>query len=182
MSAKRKALSPRVRFEVFKRDGFTCTYCGAHPPAAVLHVDHILAVASGGSSDPDNLTTACNVCNGGKGARPLDVAPQSLADRASEVAEREAQLRGYAEVMEARRQRIEEDCWKVIEELEGQSETFRRGWFRSVKTFVERLGVPETLDAADIARAKFSYQRRKRFLYFCGICWRKIKHAEGGEG
>lgn len=27
--AKRKPVSKRTRFEVFKRDGFTCRYCGA---------------------------------------------------------------------------------------------------------------------------------------------------------
>jgi 5-methylcytosine-specific restriction endonuclease McrA len=29
MAAKRAGLSKKTRFEVFKRDGFRCQYCGA---------------------------------------------------------------------------------------------------------------------------------------------------------
>lgn len=50
MAAPRKAISKKTRFDVFKRDGFTCQYCGAHPPEVVLHIDHIIAVAEGGTS------------------------------------------------------------------------------------------------------------------------------------
>lgn len=68
----RKAISKKTRFEVFKRDHFTCQYCGAKAPEVVLHVDHIEAVANGGTNDILNLITACVDCNGGKGARKLD--------------------------------------------------------------------------------------------------------------
>src|SRR5262249_12475071 len=30
-----------LRFEVFRRDDFRCTYCGRKPPEVVLHVDHV---------------------------------------------------------------------------------------------------------------------------------------------
>ena len=35
----RKQISARIRFEIFKRDQFTCQYCGAHPPAVILQVE-----------------------------------------------------------------------------------------------------------------------------------------------
>ena len=61
-----------LRFEILKRDGFRCTYCGAgRAQAAVLQVDHIKPKAAGGTDDPKNLTTACADCNGGKAARKL---------------------------------------------------------------------------------------------------------------
>lgn len=44
---KRKSTGKRLRFEVFKRDHFTCQYCGAQPPDIVLVADHIVAVAEG---------------------------------------------------------------------------------------------------------------------------------------
>lgn len=69
--AKRKSLSKSVRFEVFKRDNFTCQYCGAAAPDVVLHVDHINPVAGGGENDIMNLITSCEPCNAGKGAREL---------------------------------------------------------------------------------------------------------------
>lgn len=58
-AALRKPMSKKLRFDVFKRDGFKCMYCGAHPPAAVLEVDHIKPVADGGANRMDNLITAC---------------------------------------------------------------------------------------------------------------------------
>lgn len=172
MSA-RKAISKRVRFEVFKRDAFTCQYCGAHPPGVILHVDHIEAVANGGQNDQDNLITACEACNLGKGARALTNAPESLADKAARIAEAEEQLAGYGAIMKAKRQRLEDDVWRVVEALTGETE-IRKDQFQSVKLFVERLGVEEVIDAAEIASARLGYSR-KRFLYFCGICWNKIR-------
>lgn len=60
-----------LRFEVLKRDRFTCTYCGANGAGVELHVDHVLATANGGKTVAANLTTACRDCNLGKGARLL---------------------------------------------------------------------------------------------------------------
>ena len=171
--SKRKALSKRVRFEVFKRDAFTCQYCGAHPPGSILHVDHIEAVANGGADDMDNLITACEACNLGKGARALTTAPESLADKAARIAEAEEQLAGYSAIMQARRERIEDDVWRVVEALTGETE-IRHDRYQSIKHFVERIGVDECLDAAEIAGARLGYARQ-RFRYFCGICWNKVR-------
>lgn len=71
MANKREPIKKSVRFEVFKRDKFTCQYCGSKAPDVVLHVDHIHPVAEGGTSDILNLVTACVTCNAGKGARTL---------------------------------------------------------------------------------------------------------------
>lgn len=67
----RKALSKKRRFEILTRDNFTCQYCGAMAPDAVLHIDHVCAVANRGSNAPTNLVTACSACNSGKGAVSL---------------------------------------------------------------------------------------------------------------
>lgn len=67
----RKNPSKRLRFEVFKRDRFTCQYCGAQPPGIVLVCDHIDPVKLGGQTTIDNLITACEPCNQGKAAKPL---------------------------------------------------------------------------------------------------------------
>lgn len=67
----RKSLSKKLKFEVFKRDSFTCQYCGKSSPDAVLEIDHIKPLANGGSDELLNLVTACFDCNSGKGAREL---------------------------------------------------------------------------------------------------------------
>lgn len=70
--AKRKAISKRLRFEVFKRDSFCCQYCGRSAPDVILHVDHINPVANDGDNDLLNLITSCRDCNLGKGAKTLN--------------------------------------------------------------------------------------------------------------
>ena len=65
---RRKSISPKTRFEVFKRDGFTCKYCGRRSPDTVLEVDHVTPVSSGGHNGQENLVTSCFYCNRGKGA------------------------------------------------------------------------------------------------------------------
>jgi len=79
---KRKTLSPRTRFEILKRDKFTCRYCGAKAPDVQLEVDHIKPVYEGGSNHPLNLVTSCEKCNGGKAAVPLSNAGAVDAARA----------------------------------------------------------------------------------------------------
>ena len=54
--AERKALSKKIRFEVFKRDKFQCQYCGSSAPDVVLNVDHFDPVANGGTNELVNLS------------------------------------------------------------------------------------------------------------------------------
>ena len=68
---KRKTISKKIRFEVFKRDSFTCQYCGRMAPDVVLEIDHINPIANGGDNEIMNLVTSCYDCNRGKGKRKL---------------------------------------------------------------------------------------------------------------
>lgn len=65
------SIRPRDRFLTFKRDHFTCQYCGKTPPDVKLECDHVVARANGGGDDPGNLITSCRECNIGK--RTVDV-------------------------------------------------------------------------------------------------------------
>lgn len=65
---QRAFVTPKIRFEVLKRDNLTCQYCGAHGEGVVLEVDHIIPISKGGTSDMGNLITACFDCNRGKGS------------------------------------------------------------------------------------------------------------------
>lgn len=177
MTAKRKAISKKTRFDVFKRDGFKCQYCGAHPPSVLLHVDHINPVANGGGNDADNLITSCEPCNLGKGARELSVVPKSLASKAAETQEREEQIKGYGEIFEAKRERLENETWRVMDMLYPGESTVPRDSFNSAKMFIEKLGVHEVLDSAEIALASSSSMKNK-FRYFCGVCWNKVREVE----
>jgi hypothetical protein len=61
------SLSNKRRYEILKRDGFTCQYCGRKPPVDELVIDHIQPKSKGGDNNPGNLLTACQKCNSGKG-------------------------------------------------------------------------------------------------------------------
>jgi hypothetical protein len=68
---KRKAIKQSIRFEVFKRDSFTCQYCGRKAPDVILEIDHIIPVSKGGNNSIENLVSACRECNGGKSDKKL---------------------------------------------------------------------------------------------------------------
>lgn len=67
----RNSIRKSLRFEVFKRDSFTCQYCGRKAPDVLLQIDHIEPVSKGGTDDLLNLTTACKDCNSGKSDKSL---------------------------------------------------------------------------------------------------------------
>ena len=64
---QRNLMSPSLRYEILRRDGFCCTICGRSAKDGVkLHVDHIKPIAKGGKTEWDNLRTLCQDCNLGK--------------------------------------------------------------------------------------------------------------------
>ena len=147
----RKGISKTLRFEVFKRDGFICQYCGSKPPAVVLQADHINPVAKGGRNGIDNLVTSCQPCNLGKGVRLLTVAPQSMVEKAAQVAEREAQLLGYQAIMDTKRQRLDDETWRVMHVIYGDVDRVSRDAFYGTQRFIKRLGFDVVFDAAEKA-------------------------------
>ena len=67
-------LSREDAMKVFKRDHFTCQYCGLNGLAKsenwlILTVDHIHPHARGGGRHMENLVAACQPCNLIKGKR-----------------------------------------------------------------------------------------------------------------
>lgn len=70
-----KPFGNSVRFNILRRDGFKCVYCGAKAfNGAELQVDHIFPVSLGGSNSESNLITSCKECNQGKKAKLLNEA------------------------------------------------------------------------------------------------------------
>ncbi len=65
-----------TRREVFRRDNYTCQYCGRK--ALNLTVDHVLPRHLGGPQTWTNVVTACATCNHQKGGRRLEESRMSL--------------------------------------------------------------------------------------------------------
>ena len=67
-------LRPRVAFSrrnLFRRDQYTCQYCGKQGSADDLSIDHVIPRASGGSGTWTNCVVACRRCNERKADRTL---------------------------------------------------------------------------------------------------------------
>lgn len=177
---KRGPLSKRVRFNVFKRDGFRCQYCGRTPPIVVLEIDHIHPIAKGGNNDSEiNLITACYDCNRGKGAELLSTVPQSVQERVEALAEREAQIRAYNRLLRAKKRREDDE----INQVEA---VFKQQWGayylshdsrESVRNFIAQLGIEAVIWSMHTACWRIR-EPRDAWKYFCGICWKKVREVE----
>jgi hypothetical protein len=135
----RKSTGKRLRFEVFKRDHFTCQYCGAQPPDVVLVIDHIDPDALGGPTTIDNLITACEPCNQGKADRPLE-AKQVRTDADLLYLETQQEI---AELRRFQAAKAERDAvlQEVVESLqETWSETADTDWVPSDRLIRQLLG------------------------------------------
>ena len=86
---------PRVKLtkrEVFRRDNYTCQYCGRQ--TTHLTIDHVIPRHRGGQHRWDNLVTACPPCNRHKGGRSAAEANMALRHRPVEPAPTAAYLFG----------------------------------------------------------------------------------------
>lgn len=64
----RRKRNPRFsRYNVYLRDMFTCQFCLNRFPQSQLTLDHVLPISKGGKTVWNNISTACNPCNGKKG-------------------------------------------------------------------------------------------------------------------
>ena len=93
--AARKAISKKIRFEIFKRDSFKCQYCGKSAPDAILHIDHIIPVAEGGKkSYKANLITMYQLQSEARAQCPCDNSVVEKQKRQlEEINERREQLK-----------------------------------------------------------------------------------------
>lgn len=150
--AKRKGLKKTTRFEVFKRDSFTCQYCGAAAPTAVLRVDHIQPASKDGGDDILNLITACFDCNAGKSDRLLadDTAIQKQKAQLDELQERREQIEMMLDWGNGLRDLATVELDAVCDdwsELTGYS--FNERGRLMIKKLLKRFGLQQVLTAVE---------------------------------
>lgn len=111
------AINKKQRFEIFKRDNFTCQYCGKSSPQVVLEIDHIIPKNEGGQDSHENLITSCFDCNRGKGKMLLEDYKEGTdpTEQAILLLERERQLKEYNEVVKKVRKRKNADFDNIID-------------------------------------------------------------------
>lgn len=181
--AERNPISKKLRFEVFKRDGFTCQYCGKMSPDVVLEVDHIKPVASGGKNDMLNLVTACLSCNRGKGAIELndETAVKKQQKQLTEANERRLQLQMMLEWKSELARLVEDQvdyiCNIFFSRYKHGLQDHER---QDVKSVLKRFGFDETLEAVDIAIMKYSWYH-DAIEKLGGICYNRKNGVRSGR-
>ena len=174
--SKRKALSQKIRFEVFKRDRFTCQYCGRKAPDVVLQVDHIIPVSKGGKNDIINLVTSCVDCNAGKRDRKLDDASVIEKQRREMELrqERLEQIRMIGE-WQASLMSIEEaelaEVDKLFNILSGGEYHIKREYLTGpVLKTVKKFGLATVLEALRKGTSGYGGNAEKALQHIGGIC------------
>lgn len=171
------AVTKRIRFEVLRRDEFTCRYCRSRDNA--LTVDHVVPVALGGSDDPSNLVAACKDCNAGKASASPDEAM---------VAQVEADALRWASAMEvvvgrrrAARRAVDEysaaaaGAW--LDEFDGlyRAPELPADAEQSFEAFYARgLPIEELSHAIRVAARNKNVGTWEKWRYFCGVAWKKL--------
>jgi len=180
---KRKQISKKARFEVFKRDNFTCAYCGNIPPSVILEIDHIEPVSKGGDNDINNLITSCFDCNRGKSNIVSDKIVPALSENLEILKQKEEQLHEYRKFIRAIKRRKTRDIKKVSvifnDNFPGNELTthFKK---RSVGMFLDKLPLHDVEGAMEKAGYTIN-DPGDAAKYFCEICWNKIKGDKGDQ-
>lgn len=171
-------VSKRVRFEVLRRDGHTCRYCGATAPGATLTVDHVVPTALGGTDSPSNLVTACRECNAGKAAIAPD---QTLVDGVSADAERWARAMEKAgENARENGKRIDAYLAAVADVVDWYSDREKPTDWRESITQFHNAGLPvESMRRAlQIGADKPGIAWDQRWRYACGAAWNMLTELQ----
>jgi len=172
------ALSKRRRFEVFKRDGFKCAYCGGTPPNVMLEVVHIIPKSKGGTDDINNLITACFDCNRGKSNIPIGQLPEKVSANLEKAKRIEEQTLAYYKFLNKLKRKREKECKEVEDVFKltyPDKKLTARFIITSVKRFLKHLPVEEVKEAMAIATERIPDNSDRCLTYYCGICWHKIK-------
>lgn len=191
--SERKPIPKKIRFEVFKRDRFTCQYCGRMAPDVILQIDHIKPVAEGGKNEILNLVTACQECNLGKGKTlltddsALKMQQKQLLNLAERKEKSDMMIAWKTELMD-----IVDDQVGVINDL---IKRITGGYYlnsqgeRDVRRLIRQFSFTEVCDAAeqsflyyfddsneDMVNRTFNEALKK----IGGICWNTRKEKEDG--
>jgi len=178
-----------MRFEVFKRDGFQCQYCGKKSPLVVLEVDHVIPICEGGADISENLLTSCFDCNRGKGKELLETYKEGTdpTEQAILLLERERQLKEYNEVLKQVRARKIDDYNEILD-LWNERMGCSQRWFPEgyIYQVLDRLPKESILEAIEICKSSCKRYEDRSWgesyrAYLSGIIRRMTNGYEGQD-
>lgn len=186
-NAKRKALPKKLRFEVFKRDSFTCQYCGRMAPDVVLEVDHVIPVAEGGTNDIMNLITSCFDCNRGKGKNRLSESGEmkKQQERLKELNQKREQiemmLKWRSELSDFQEEQVDKVEMLYASSCSGAG--FNMEERKTISKLIERYGFIEVYDCTKISAETYYDPQNPGsdlvvFNYISRICYNRKMQSE----
>lgn len=178
------AISKRMRYEILRRDNYTCRYCRSVENE--LTIDHVLPVSLGGQDEPENLVAACRDCNAGKSSTsPTDDLVADVKQEALRWGRAIAEWNAINHAATADR-----EAWVAI--FDNEWKTWTRGvddehfprptdWRESARQFYATgLPVDEAIEAIDIACGSTKVHADNAWRYMCGVIWRKVEQMHEG--
>lgn len=181
----REPIPKTIRFEVFKRDKFTCQYCGASAPDVILEIDHIQPVSKGGTNELLNLVTSCRNCNRGKSNKELsdDSAVKVQKQQLDEMQERREQL----SLMLQWRNEIENEIEIQVDAIESiitrnTNTMLSKSGRSTARNLIRRFGFNEVYESCCIAIDQY-YNGTDTSVEYAwtkigGICYNRRKERE----
>lgn len=76
---KRPYIAKQIRQRIAEKGRHRCAYCQTQQNVIgqTLHIEHIIPIVKGGSSEEANLCSACQMCNSYKGVQTEAIDPQT---------------------------------------------------------------------------------------------------------
>lgn len=152
---ERIAISKKIRFEVFKRDGFKCQYCGMSAPDVILHVDHIQPISKNGTNELFNLITSCIDCNLGKSNNELSDSTivKKQIDELQKINERREQIEMIFEWRKSIQDLDIETVLKIVDYIEKKFPisgfTIKPEFYKTIKSWLNNNTLTDILDSID---------------------------------
>jgi len=167
-----------MRFEVFKRDSFTCQYCGKKAPDVVLEVDHVDPISKGGKTVILNLVTSCFSCNRGKSN--VKLSDDSVIERQNrmliELNEKQEQLKmllkwraGLLKLEDQELQAVQNNWTKLT------GYYLNEHGLVSVKKLLKNFGLISILESMDITTKYLEYEKGKVTKESVEFAFNKVK-------
>lgn len=182
----RRAISKKTRFEIFKRDNFTCQYCGRTAPDVILEIDHIKPVKYGGDNDVLNLITSCFDCNRGKGK--IKLSQNEEIKKQQEMLKQLNQKREQLEMMLKWKKELENLDNEMVDKIENvlyettQNHFSQIGRIRCLKN-IKKFGFEEVYECTKISINQYFVENDEKsiakvFDYIGKICYNRAKQKE----
>ena len=180
--AERKAISKKVRFEVFKRDNFTCQYCGKSAPDVVLEIDHMKPVSKGGTNDITNLITACFDCNRGKSNKELS--DDSVIKKQNAQLQELAKRREQIEMMMLWREELKDETEMLVNTVADSFESLTDRHVteqgrKAIRKWLKQFSINEILDAIEVVTDY--YAPEEAFGKISGTCYITRKQKNNND-